>query len=225
MIPLSLDRFRRTYAVSLDFVPTRDELPRVLAERGLADGVAVEVGVQRGEYSRHLLTECPRLTLISVDPWRGDVDGYDDPANVSQAEQDRRYGATKDALAPFGARSDIWRMTSVDGAAAVRGMAYREPVPRLLALPGFVYLDARHDEASVAEDIAAWWPLVRSGGILAGHDFLDGDVTDTATGKVHRFGVASAVLAFARAEGVEVACTFADRPFISWMVAKPCATP
>ena len=37
----------------------------------------------------------------------------------------------------------------------------------------FVYLDARHDYCAVAEDIKHYWPKVRPGGILAGHDFID----------------------------------------------------
>ncbi|CAE7710871.1 rlmJ [Symbiodinium sp. CCMP2456] len=39
----------------------------------------------------------------------------------------------------------------------------------------FVYLDARHDFAGVVADIHAWWPKVRTGGIFAGHDFVDGE--------------------------------------------------
>ena len=35
----------------------------------------------------------------------------------------------------------------------------------------FVMLDADHTLASVLADIAHWWPKVRAGGILAGHDF------------------------------------------------------
>jgi len=34
-----------------------------------------------------------------------------------------------------------------------------------------VFLDAGHDEASVAADILAWMPAVRPGGLLAGDDY------------------------------------------------------
>jgi predicted O-methyltransferase YrrM len=37
----------------------------------------------------------------------------------------------------------------------------------------FVFLDAAHDYQSVLSDIAAWWPRVRPGGTLAGHDYAD----------------------------------------------------
>ncbi len=35
----------------------------------------------------------------------------------------------------------------------------------------FVFLDAAHDYASVRDDIAAWWPKIAPGGMLAGHDY------------------------------------------------------
>ena len=38
----------------------------------------------------------------------------------------------------------------------------------------FVYIDALHYYEDVREDIELWYPKVRKGGILAGHDYLDG---------------------------------------------------
>ncbi len=35
-----------------------------------------------------------------------------------------------------------------------------------------VYIDAEHDEASVREDIKAWYPKIKRGGVLSGHDFI-----------------------------------------------------
>ena len=36
----------------------------------------------------------------------------------------------------------------------------------------FVYIDARHDYKGAMEDIKAWWPKLKKGGLLSGHDFL-----------------------------------------------------
>jgi hypothetical protein len=35
----------------------------------------------------------------------------------------------------------------------------------------FVFLDAAHDEESVRADLAAWWPTIKPGGVMAGHDY------------------------------------------------------
>jgi len=37
----------------------------------------------------------------------------------------------------------------------------------------FVFIDANHSYESVAEDIKAWFPKVRKGGIISGHDYND----------------------------------------------------
>merc|ERR1712232_1187361 len=35
----------------------------------------------------------------------------------------------------------------------------------------FVFVDADHDNGPVYNDLVAWWPKVRKGGHLAGHDY------------------------------------------------------
>ncbi len=42
----------------------------------------------------------------------------------------------------------------------------------------FVYLDARHDFQGVFSDLIAWWPKLRIGGVIAGHDYCDGELPE-----------------------------------------------
>jgi|ETNvirenome_6_85_1030632.scaffolds.fasta_scaffold08475_2 hypothetical protein len=37
----------------------------------------------------------------------------------------------------------------------------------------FVYIDGDHSYEAVKQDIADWWPKIKQGGILAGHDYND----------------------------------------------------
>ncbi len=36
----------------------------------------------------------------------------------------------------------------------------------------FVFIDARHTYVAASEDLAAWWPKVKPGGLLAGHEYV-----------------------------------------------------
>jgi hypothetical protein len=179
-------------------------LPLLLNALGLT-GVGAEIGVRKGDFSEHLLKWWQGERLISVDPWlAAPLGDYDDESNVSQDEHDCNRAETTRRLARFGPRSDIWRRDS-EGA-------------RALLLPNsldFVYLDARHDEPSVRADLDRWWPVVRPGGLLCGHDYLDGDLPNGV------FRVRTAVDSFFAQIGVPVHATTDDAPWPSWIVAKP----
>lgn len=182
-------------------LPTREQLPALLNLRGLT-GVGVEVGVQRGLFSEHLLRRWQGMRLISVDPWRAFAEGeYQDIANVDQAEQDRRCVETRVRLGRFGERSVIWRTTSLEAAAAIDDHSL-----------DFVYLDARHDYVSVLEDLEAWYPKLRVGGVIAGHDYVDGHFPEGD------FGVRSAVDEFFAERGLRVHATLRDAPWTTWVV-------
>jgi hypothetical protein len=200
----TVEELRETYPTSTLFLSDRNELPRLLNSRRLF-GCGVEIGVKQGEFSETLLNEWRGRLLLSVDPWREDApEAYQDIANVPQSRQETFYHETVARLAPFGARSSICRMTSVDAAAAVIDYTM-----------DFVYVDARHDYDAVMEDLNAWYSKVRPGGIFAGHDYLDGVY---AAGV---FAVKSAVDEFFGARGISVRHTHLDGPCLSWIVCMP----
>jgi Methyltransferase domain len=184
-------------------LPRREQLPELLNRHRLF-GRAVEVGVQQGDFSELILLRWHGRQLISVDPWRAaPQDEYRDISNLPQEVHDTFYANARHRLAVFGDRSKIWRMTSREAAARIE--------PRTL---DFVYLDARHDYESVKEDVELWYEKVRPGGILAGHDYLDGVRPQGV------FGVKSAVDEFFGARGLTVRATL-DNPWPSWIVKVP----
>ena len=182
----------------------RRQLATLLNERGLV-GRAVEVGVQEGWFSEKILSRWRGEHLLSVDSWLAvPPDEYVDTANRTQDQHDDAYETAKRRLARFGERSTVWRMTSLEAAAKI-------PPASL----DFAYLDARHDYASVMEDLEAWIDKVRPGGIIAGHDYLDGVLPQGV------FGVKSAVDEFFAARGLRVRETYVDAPWSSWYVELP----
>ena len=191
---------RPTYSFSLLYIPTRLELPHILNARKLF-GEGAEIGVQKGEFSQAILQTWRGKRLYSIDPWRRwNEDVYDDVSNVSQAEQDSRCQETIERLSPFGERSNVMRMTSQEAAASFADGQL-----------DFVYIDAQHHYEAVRDDLKRWYPKVKAGGFLAGHDYLDGQDPAGA------FGVRSAVDEFASAEGLRCAVS-REKLYASWFI-------
>jgi len=196
----TIEDARDTYATSLAWLAERAELPHLLNQRRLF-GCGVEVGVQTGEFSELILGAWHGRHLISVDPWLTDAaDRYEDIANVSQDRHDQLYEETRARLSRFGTRSSIWRLTSLEATQRIPDYSL-----------DFVYIDARHDYASVMEDLEAWHRKVRPGGVFAGHDYLDGRFD------AGEFGVKRAVDEFFGARGVAVYPTLLDTPWLTWL--------
>jgi methyltransferase family protein len=193
-----------TWGTSRPVLANRTSLPGLLNRRGLL-GCAVEVGVKAGAFSERLLEDWRGSHLISVDPWTAAPgEDYDNLDNVPQATHDGFHAETVARLARFGERSSIWRTTGAEAAARIPHHCL-----------DFVYLDARHDRPSVAQDVADWFSKLRPGGIFAGHDYIDGTFVNGD------FGVRSAVDHFFGALGVSVRSTFMDGPWDSWYVVVP----
>ena len=185
-------------------VARREEIPLLLNALELT-GTGIEVGVRKGHYSEHLLEHWRGERLVSVDPWRAaPADDYVDISNVEQDAHDVNRMETASRLARFGDRSALWRSAGED---AAKEIAFESL--------DFVYLDARHDAASVTDDLRSWWPLVRPGGLIAGHGYVDGTLPEGV------FGVRPAVDAFFANLDIDVHVTTDDAPWLSWLVRKP----
>ena len=71
----------------------------------------------------------------------------------------------------------------------------------------FAYIDANH--SLIEQDLALWYPIVRTGGVFAGDDYTD-----------PRFGVKEAVDQFAAKHGKAVNVTTEDPMSTSWWWIK-----
>lgn len=131
---------------------------------GLCDSINaktfVEVGCKEGRTTGALLKALPDLEVDAIDPWaaipNADEDYSDWDFKAIEAEFWANVGEHK-------ARCEHWPMTSLQAATAFdHHMGDR---------PDVVFIDAAHDYENVLQDIRAWWPLVREGGFLTGHDY------------------------------------------------------
>lgn len=152
----------------------RDDLGLVLNEMGLI-GAGVEVGVLYGENAEKILEKWTGQFLYLVDPYvTQDWSRYTDQTNTINFSEALERARQK--LSKFDGRSAFVRKMSVDAAKDFKDDEL-----------DFVYIDGNHDYAAVLDDMDAWWPKVKQGGVLGGHDFYD---TNT---DYFRCGVESAV--------------------------------
>jgi hypothetical protein len=130
--------------------------------------VGVEVGVYKGHLSGRLLAANARLFLHMVDPWKESTEGDsytttdDHIARATQAEHDANMRAALESVKPFAGRYKVHRMTS-------------EEASKLFddASLDFVFIDGDHSYEGCSLDIRCWWPKLKPGGLLSGHDYRD----------------------------------------------------
>lgn len=123
-----------------------------------------EIGVEGGNFS-HILAKYNRnAKLYSIDSWHNEA----------------YYQKALKRLSPLG-NVEIIRQASVD---ALMLFGYE--------LLDYVYIDANHSYGSVSFDIEQWSMKVRSGGIVAGHDYSSSEP-----------GVKIAVKEYADRNGIE----------------------
>lgn len=181
---------------------SRDDFPLWLNILNLR-GEGAEIGTQRASFSSFLLSHWGGRRLHSIDPWRNfDTGEYVDTANVAGDIQEANFRTAGDRLRPFGERSSIHRKTSTEAAPSF-------PDGSL----DFVYIDAQHHYEAVVEDIETWFPKVRVGGVVAGHDYLDGMVNGTL------FGVKRAADEFAASKGFRLVASL-ELDYPSWFCIK-----
>ncbi len=180
-------------------VKTRNDFPALLCELGLT-AHAAEIGVAEGYSSFHLLDHWPG-TCYLIDPWEVlDVPGYSPHGDYDQEARFNRVAAKVNKT--YKGRVLMKRATSAMAVGAFPDSFF-----------DFVYLDAGHVFKSIQEDISLWWPKVRQGGILAGHDYLDGVIQGVD------YGVKRAVDEFARKHGLPVLTTL-EKDWPSWWIPK-----
>ena len=157
---------------------TRTELAWLAAQAGAAQ-VVVEVGCYQGRSTRALADHCPGV-VYAIDPW----DGPCLRENGTTAPND---WAVWDAFtANLRAHIDSGRVVPMrTSASTALATLFQGHVAADL-----VFIDGDHRQMAVTADLEAAWPLVRSGGILAGHDYKNLTWPGVTQAVIARFGQA-----------------------------------
>lgn len=171
-------------------IDSRDQFGLYLNKLGL-HGTGVEVGTHRGEFAHKILSSWKEGKLYCVDPWKN-LPEYKEQAKYLWDSVDRQHDFThfRELVSPFGNRCLGLPMCSKEAADNWFDDGELD----------FVYLDGNHEEPFVTEDINLWWPKIKSGGLLAGHDVV---CVNEVNHGWSRF-IQPAVFKFAEAQGLDV---------------------
>lgn len=147
-----------------DFVD-RNNFADFLNRRKLT-GAAAEVGVHRGDFSRIFLDNWKGNLLYLVDPW-ANPPGYEPQATLLSGGGGDRDADESLCRVSLAAHKDRIVYVPVTSERAARSFPD--------GVLDFVYVDGDHRTEEVRGDLARWWPKVKPGGILAGHDVLSSE--------------------------------------------------
>ena len=209
---------------------SRNDLAWLLAASGVR-GAAVEIGVAEGMFASIMLAGwkgCTSYTMI--DPWK---------------DQTKRFGVKTGNLVTMRSGQAITK-AFCKVQAHFSQSTYRGKVQQIRRSSSdaaslledsslaFLYVDGNHYYKWVVEDLHLYWPKVRPGGILAGHDYEwrwmepNGPDTWNSPRNPERGGVKNALQEFAAQHGLRYFLTQRmhggkEAPWCcpSWYLFKP----
>jgi len=136
----------------------RIQLNRLMPKRKLT---GVEVGVASGLFANDMLMNWKIETLYLVDVWRC-IPFQKGDASAPQAWHKFNFESMRRIMANHNKKAIILAGFSVDMAVKIKDQSL-----------DFVYLDADHSYEGVLADLMAWFPKLKDGGLIAGHDYLN----------------------------------------------------
>lgn len=122
--------------------------------------ITAELGVAEGFFSTDILGRWSPKLHYAVDNW-GPIGLFGDGA-FNQEWHNKNYQAAVMRMNPFKDRLKILRGPTWH-------MSQHVPDNTL----DLLYIDADHSYEGVKRDLEAWYPKVKPGGVIAGHDFIN----------------------------------------------------
>jgi hypothetical protein len=139
--------------------------------------ISAEIGVHCGVNAMEMLKELPIQLLYLIDPYKPYVDKDSSCLQwfVYDSDTVDNYKAAAKANINLNNQNKRTRFIELPSLEAIDLF----PAESF----NFVYIDASHSRPNIDSDIFAWYPKVKVGGVLGGHDWGIQDVQDA----VHAF--------------------------------------
>jgi hypothetical protein len=149
----------------------------------ISDSVVCEVGTRTGDFLENTLLTNNCKLLIAIDIWTNTGNINQNDNDYDQQELDKQYIET---FNKFLSNPNIKILREFSNKA-------HKFFPDNFF--DFVYIDADHSENGCYEDLNNWYPKVKIGGILSGHDYISKELCKLYGHKTE-FGVIEAVSKF-----------------------------
>ena len=222
MLPVARLRSYLALASSLAPIPCRDDFAAAAEAHFHKLGTAAEVGVFQGQFAGKNLKKWTGR-YWAIDAWRHRPGDPWDKNFKDPAKNDANYEAARQATAHAGERVALVRNTSLEAAGFFPDGHF-----------DWLYIDALHTYSALRDDLRAWWPKLRPGGLCTGDDYGDENATDfvseeryakmyTNVPKKYHWGVMRATQGFARKVGVPLQITWMRDCYHwpAWYMIKP----
>lgn len=171
--------------------------------RDLGYKTIAEIGTEEGRYAEQICRAVPGVKLYCVDPYMA-YNRYKD--HVSQSRLDHFLKVAEHRLLKQNQFNvEIIRETSLEGVKRFK--------------PGSldaVFIDGNHHFDFVVQDIIAWAPIVRRGGMVSGHDYRPEGKEQTPI----PFGVIEAVNGYTHAHKIAPWFVLVNDKCPSWAWVK-----
>ena len=135
-------------------------LYREAIERAPNDAHFVEIGSWKGASAAYMAVEIinsgKNIKFDCVDTWKGSIEH----GLHATTQQEELYITFLKNIEPVKNYITAYRTYSTEAAKLYKDNSL-----------DFVFIDAAHDYDNVLADITAWYPKVKTGGIIAGHDY------------------------------------------------------
>jgi len=114
--------------------------------------VIAEIGICEGHTAAEILHKNELLAYYMVDPWI-----WKNFSDLGFTGETAYQQIVKEFTEPC---IKIMRMASLEASKLIPDNSL-----------DFVFIDAAHEYKHICQDMSLWWPKVRKGGILSGHDY------------------------------------------------------
>lgn len=147
-----------------------------------------EVGTRTGDFFNKIFSSNCSLGIM-VDIWKATDNLYQNDNNYTQDTLDDQY------------RMVFKKFLSYNNVKIIREFSHKASEFFPDNFFDFVYIDADHSRDGCYSDLIHWFPKVKTGGILSGHDYISKEKTILYGHKVE-FGVIEAVTEFCQINNI-----------------------